>query len=389
MQQVKVVETNLNFAGLAERLGTNLIVIHHTGNPADDDLSAEEIHRSHLAQGYVGIGYHFVIRKNGRIERGRPLWAVGSHAYGFNRESVGIHICGNFELAVPTSEQIESAALLIANLSVKFDLPIDNKRVLGHRDLMATACPGQNLYLRLDELRGKANWYRYNQPNAIDLPVVTGNIFALAQKYESNDNPAAIGARGEKLFYGSYQFDANTTKEFVDWLKSYPDSAFRNYGRLLAEQEIGSAFFVQNWKQLGTLDPGHCGELQAEFAKIKYYDKTFYKLAEMNFHLEKHSTALQAVVFARAIQHGVGGCLRLLNLVCKHPNLSYIDDRYFDADFISDIYDFLIAECDSVNILTNRSINNFVGGDISTVNALRKRFVSERSDALRFLTGSC
>ena len=31
---------------------------------------------------------------------------------------------------------------------------------MGHRDLMATACPGDNLYKHLDEIRGNAEWYR-------------------------------------------------------------------------------------------------------------------------------------------------------------------------------------------------------------------------------------
>jgi len=31
-----------------------MIVLHHTGNPTDDDLSAEEINASHQAQGCWG-----------------------------------------------------------------------------------------------------------------------------------------------------------------------------------------------------------------------------------------------------------------------------------------------------------------------------------------------
>jgi hypothetical protein len=47
------------------------------------DASAEQIHGWHLGNGWAGIGYHYVIRKDGTIERGRPEWAIGSHAYGF------------------------------------------------------------------------------------------------------------------------------------------------------------------------------------------------------------------------------------------------------------------------------------------------------------------
>lgn len=150
----------LDFGYLEPRDVTDQIVIHHTGNPTDDDLSAEQIHASHLAQGWSGIGYHYVIRKDGTIERGRPDNTVGAHAYGHNRDTVGIMLCGNFEVAQPTDAQIEAAACLVAWLGEKYGLSINKSTVIGHRDLMATACPGAHLYADLDTIRGKAIWYQ-------------------------------------------------------------------------------------------------------------------------------------------------------------------------------------------------------------------------------------
>ena len=154
-----VKEYDLDFTTLYARDDTDMIVIHHTGNPYDDDLSAEQIHTSHLMQGWSGIGYHYVIRKDGTIEEGRPEWAVGAHAQGFNWNSVGIHLCGNFEYAEPTQAQIESASYLIGYLCDKYCLIPTAETVKGHRDLMATACPGQHLYEQMQTLRGKAIWY--------------------------------------------------------------------------------------------------------------------------------------------------------------------------------------------------------------------------------------
>ena len=162
MERVTIYEPNLEFSELSERSNTDMIVIHHTGNPTDDDLSAEEIHASHLAQGWAGIGYHFVIRKDGTIERGRPEYAVGSHAYGENSHTIGIHVCGNFEVGTPTEIQIERLALLIANLCEDWGIPTDREHIVGHRELMPTACPGENLFAIIDTIVGKANWYRYN-----------------------------------------------------------------------------------------------------------------------------------------------------------------------------------------------------------------------------------
>ena len=164
MQKVNIKKTNLqyDYSKLSNRTKTDMVVIHHTGNPTDDDLSAKEINASHQAQGWTCIGYHYVIRKDGTIEEGRPHWTVAAHAYGFNSHTIGIHVCGNFEIAQPTQAQTESLAMLLANVCYDYGLPIDKDHVVAHRDLMSTACCGKNLYNQLQTVRGKAIWYQQN-----------------------------------------------------------------------------------------------------------------------------------------------------------------------------------------------------------------------------------
>ena len=162
MIEPNIIETDLEFDSLYARAFTDMIVIHHTGNPWDDDLSAEEIHEMHQNQGWAGIGYHYVIRKDGTSEQGRPQWAIGSHAYGHNSHTLGIHVCGNFELVEPTQEQIEKLSYLVGYLCEEYDITPDSRHVVGHCDLMATACPGENLYDILQTIRGKAIWYQQN-----------------------------------------------------------------------------------------------------------------------------------------------------------------------------------------------------------------------------------
>lgn len=164
---VDIVETNLDFSSLSERSYTDMIVIHHTGSP-DMDANAEQIHGWHLNNGWAGIGYHYVIRKDGTIERGRPEWAIGSHAYGENSHTIGIHLSGDFEQAEPTSQQIEKCALLVADICERYGLPIDLDTVVGHGYLMATDCPGRKLQALIDDgtITGKAVWY-YNQSNDV------------------------------------------------------------------------------------------------------------------------------------------------------------------------------------------------------------------------------
>lgn len=161
LKEPDIKKYDLEFRELYSRRATDYIIIHHTGNDIDDDLSAEEIHRIHKINGWSGIGYHFVIRKNGQIEKGRPLWTQGSHCLNYNPISIGIHLSGNFNIGKPTHYQIESLAYLIGWLCEQYGLsPYGN--VVGHRDFNATECPGDNLYDMLDEICGKADWYMNN-----------------------------------------------------------------------------------------------------------------------------------------------------------------------------------------------------------------------------------
>ena len=150
----------LQFDNLTQRDRTTRIVIHHTGNSTDDDLSAEQLHRSHKNLGWAGVGYHFIVRKDGTVELGRPDWAVGAHAEGFNYTSIGVHVCGNFNAAEPTKDQLDALPMLLADICEAYGLIASDSIVMGHRDLMATECPGDNLYKHLDEIRGNAEWYR-------------------------------------------------------------------------------------------------------------------------------------------------------------------------------------------------------------------------------------
>jgi len=146
----------LRFTEYEERPSTEMIVIHHAGFPdADKDSSAEEIHKFHQeVNGWAGIGYHYVIRKDGTIEQGRKPLAVGAHAYQHNKNSVGICVAGNFDIGKPNREQMDSLKLLTAWLCQRYKLnPMKKGVIVGHRNLNDTKCPGDNLYSKLDEIR--------------------------------------------------------------------------------------------------------------------------------------------------------------------------------------------------------------------------------------------
>lgn len=162
MERVHVVSQDLGFYEheLVPRSQTTRIVIHNSGTPNDEDIGAKWINRFHREEnGWAGIGYHFVIRKDGTVEEGRPIWAIGAHAQGSNSDSIGVCVSGNFSIANPTAAQIESLAILLANLCADYSIPVDRQHILGHRELNATDCPGDILYAMMDEVVGKANFY--------------------------------------------------------------------------------------------------------------------------------------------------------------------------------------------------------------------------------------
>ncbi|MGL5514318.1 MAG: N-acetylmuramoyl-L-alanine amidase, partial [Sporomusa sp.] len=115
---VKIQETNLQFGNMATHSKVKKNVFHHVGDPARD-VSAAEIHGWHVLNGWAGIGYHYVVRRDGTIERGRPEKYVGAHAQGFNTGSLGINLAGNMDKMEPTTEQIEMAALLLADICTR------------------------------------------------------------------------------------------------------------------------------------------------------------------------------------------------------------------------------------------------------------------------------
>lgn len=141
---MNIIATGLKFNGLKNRSSTRMIVLHHSASP---DVKAAEIHGWHLARGWAGIGYHFVIRKNGNIEQGRPMEMIGAHAGpGINGHSIGICLSGDFMQEAPTAAQMESLLKLIAWLDKYY--AATHPRGLGiklHREVAATLCPG-NLF---------------------------------------------------------------------------------------------------------------------------------------------------------------------------------------------------------------------------------------------------
>lgn len=116
-----------------------MIVIHCADTPASMDIGAKEIRGWHIKErGWKDIGYHYVIRRNGVVEKGRNIEVIGAHAYGYNVNSIGICMVGGKPEANFTIEQWSALEKLVKGLKFTYK----NAQILGHRDLnKGKTCP--------------------------------------------------------------------------------------------------------------------------------------------------------------------------------------------------------------------------------------------------------
>jgi Negative regulator of beta-lactamase expression len=136
---VNILDVGLSFSNLSKRANTNRIMLHHSGVTVLQ--SVEVVHNYHIkTNGYSGIGYHFYVRKDGAIYKGRPEDCVGAHALGdrANFDSIGICFEGNFSVEDMSEAQKQSGKELVSYLKQKYGI----NRVQGHREVNSTSCPG-------------------------------------------------------------------------------------------------------------------------------------------------------------------------------------------------------------------------------------------------------
>ncbi|GAD06571.1 N-acetylmuramoyl-L-alanine amidase [Porphyromonas crevioricanis] len=112
------------------------IVIHCSATRENRSYSVEDLLRDHVGRGFVGIGYHYYVTRDGHIHLTRPLDKMGAHVLGYNHCSIGICYEGGLDehgkpADTRTPEQRVSLLRLIRIVRQYCPLAI----VLGHRDL--------------------------------------------------------------------------------------------------------------------------------------------------------------------------------------------------------------------------------------------------------------
>ncbi len=169
-------------------------VVHHTAGsndyaPQDSAAIVRAIYAYHTGMlGWCDIGYNALVDKYGQVFEGRAggisRAVQGAHAGGFNRDTWGVSMIGDFEDTPPAPIQLRTVGRLIGwRLNLDSDDPRGTVRlasvggsytqfsrgaivqlptIFGHRDVDSTDCPGAAGYAALDEIRDIAA--RFNDP---------------------------------------------------------------------------------------------------------------------------------------------------------------------------------------------------------------------------------
>lgn len=168
----------------------NAFAVHHTADEHSDIDGAawvRIVYNEHAnVLGWGDIGYHYVVDRNGVIYQGRTSGAPpagyiaeGGHALRYNCGSGAVVALGNYQpnISVPltalTPQTRQSVVSIMAWLLHTYGIRpweqrfVVDKTVLGmcgHRDLLATQCPGDNLYALLDGMRNDVQAVLDSQP---------------------------------------------------------------------------------------------------------------------------------------------------------------------------------------------------------------------------------
>lgn len=121
----------------------NRIILHCSATPEDKDFTVADIDRWHKARGWQGIGYHYVVYRDGSVHNGRDIAVAGAHTSGYNKNSIGVCYIGGVAADGKTPKDTRTPAqrralrVLVEQLQKQFP----QATIHGHYEFAAKACP--------------------------------------------------------------------------------------------------------------------------------------------------------------------------------------------------------------------------------------------------------
>ncbi|WP_164520710.1 RICIN domain-containing protein [Bifidobacterium callimiconis] len=223
-------------------------VVHHTYQPANNYTQAEVpalingIYVYHnTSNGWGDIGYNLLVDKYGGIWEGRDEGvdnqvvpaseAIGAHSRGFNSATFGVVVLGDFTTQAPSEAAINSVsaaiawefnALGITNAKDTFEYKGTQPRITGHGDKSHqsdsannTACPGQKMWDRMDDIRNKVQKLLVPQIDTLAKVTIPDGVYYINAKSRDSaglDVPDYSTADGTQLQL--YSYNNSTAQRF-------------------------------------------------------------------------------------------------------------------------------------------------------------------------------
>ena len=126
------------------RQTTEMIFVHCSATKPSMDIDAKTIDRWHRERGFLKIGYHFVIKRDGTKEVGRELMEAGAHVKGYNHKSIGLCLIGGVsesDVNIPDNNFTTEQWVTLKNLILDLKEQFPDAKVSGHNEVSSKACP--------------------------------------------------------------------------------------------------------------------------------------------------------------------------------------------------------------------------------------------------------
>lgn len=189
---MNIIETNLKRNGdLTYNNTPTKIILHHAESTS---CTIEDINSWHLANGWTMCGYHYFVRKDGSIYRGRPEGAQGAHCPSQNTLSIGICAEGSYTAETMPEAQKQSIVELSKDICGRYGIT----EIGGHKEYYPTNCPGDNYPLQ--DIKNLI--LNSSTKNYLSLGDTGDEVTELQKKLEK-----AIGAQFTQ--YGTFDQDVN------------------------------------------------------------------------------------------------------------------------------------------------------------------------------------
>ncbi|KAF6306875.1 peptidoglycan recognition protein 2 [Rhinolophus ferrumequinum] len=136
------------------KLPLRFLYVHHTYLPAPPctafarcAANMRSMQRYHQdTRGWNDIGYSFVVGSDGYVYEGRGWDRVGAHTLGHNSRGFGVAFVGNYTAELPAEVALRTVRDVLPRCAVRAGFLRPDYALLGHRQLVRTACPGDALF---------------------------------------------------------------------------------------------------------------------------------------------------------------------------------------------------------------------------------------------------